>query len=546
MEPANTLEPSTLEHPNEPMRARPRSRLLRCALRVSLAACALAAGTCAQPPIAVDGGVAAHPDATRELDAGSPDAGDLADVGADASPDGGRLEPRRALFVGNSYTYFNDLPVVVRELAAASGVALEVEVVAPGGAKLCDHQSDAALRERIRSGEHDSVVIQGQSVDMFYDGESAYFCAESLGHDVRGAGARLVWFATWARREGDEFYSRGRGVTTPAEMTDVVEGFYRNLSRFGPGGHVARVGRGWERALAVTPGLELHAADGSHPSPLGTLAAACTLAQAILGRAPALPTPPPLGLDAVIAQQVCDLATREPCFDDLSFCGGECRSVAFDAMHCGACDAACPSPRECWRSECRCAPSFELAVTPEMLRALDPSCDPSAARPSVSCARAAHLACADLPCGGTGVGPWSTEAGELHVSCARATLTPTTFTELSAHHAECDGVAARSGDACLTAAHRACIAAGAAAGFGPLAIGDDLRIACLERAFVRFVPDAAIDAWGCPGYPARPWDTVCDRVVHTMCTRMGHTGGYGPLVSATGRTDGVDIACFTR
>src|SRR5689334_3690663 len=48
----------------------------------------------------------------------------------------------RVLFVGNSYTYVNDLPGTVAQIANASGfVTLEVDSVAVGGATLADQVS---------------------------------------------------------------------------------------------------------------------------------------------------------------------------------------------------------------------------------------------------------------------------------------------------------------------------------------------------------------------------------------------------------------------
>ena len=46
----------------------------------------------------------------------------------------------RLLFIGNSYTYFNNLPVLVKALAEAAGAGpVEVRMVAPGGWSLADH-----------------------------------------------------------------------------------------------------------------------------------------------------------------------------------------------------------------------------------------------------------------------------------------------------------------------------------------------------------------------------------------------------------------------
>jgi hypothetical protein len=387
------------------------------------------------------------------------------------------------------------------------------------------------------------VVIQGQSVDMFYDAESALGCAQSLSYLARDAGADLLWFATWARREGDEFYTRGRGVTNPAEMTERIDGFYEILSTFGVESHVARVGRAWERILGAMPGLALHEPDGSHPSPLGTFVAACTFTHALLGRVPDLPSPIPFGLDPELARTVCTLATEDTCFDDLEFCDGRCISVYFDETHCGACDNACGPNHDCWRNVCECAPGFPSANL-EALEALDPTCDASAARPSLTCDRAAHAACVDEACGGTGFLVHDNETEEARAQCtAPAAIVATTYEALALEHARCDGVIESQGDACRTAAHRTCLALGHAAGLGPISVeGDTVEIACLDGATVTFFFEAAIHAWGCEGWPDREWDATCDEVVSRRC---GEFGGYGPIES-TERTDGVDIVCLTR
>ena len=502
-------------------------------------------GGCGGPERTPDSGAQVDAAEPTPMDAGPEDGGPEPDAGP-ATFDAGFTRSMRVLFVGNSYTYVNDLPQVVTELAAASGILLEAEVIAMGGAKLCDHFSAMETRARMASGEHDAVVIQGQSVDMFYDGESTYFCGENMGYSVRDAGAQTVWFATWARREGDEFYSRGRGVTTPAEMTDHIDRWYRNLGQWGPGGHVARVGRAWERVLARVPEVELHDTDGSHPSPAGTFVAAVVLAQGLFGEAPAVPSPAPFGLDVSLAETLRDVAVEAPCFDELQFCGGECLSVAFDPLHCGACDAACGTPRECLRGVCDCAPVSAWPTTFEALAALDPACA-ATARATLGCEVAAHLACRDQPCGGSGFGPVTSATGDLEVMCTSANIVPATYTELATHHPSCDGVTERHGLACRTAAHRLCVARGAAAGFGPVSrrAGDDVDIACLDDAEVRVMPDAAIIAWGCEGYPDRAWDEVCDGALNRMCVMMGWSGGYGPLESATGATGTVELVCIS-
>ena len=50
----------------------------------------------------------------------------------------------RILFIGNSYTYVNDLPATFAQLARAGGHAVGTDSLASGGATLTDHLADAA------------------------------------------------------------------------------------------------------------------------------------------------------------------------------------------------------------------------------------------------------------------------------------------------------------------------------------------------------------------------------------------------------------------
>merc|ERR1719317_1917053 len=68
---------------------------------------------------------------------------------------------KNILFLGNSYTYFNDLPGMVSSLATAAGLSASVKSVAPGGQTLGGHVSSSL--GQITSGDWDVVVIQDQS-----------------------------------------------------------------------------------------------------------------------------------------------------------------------------------------------------------------------------------------------------------------------------------------------------------------------------------------------------------------------------------------------
>lgn len=251
---------------------------------------------------ALDAGLEAALDAPQEVSADATVAPDGASEGGDAAP------ALRVLFVGNSYTYVNDLPNTVRALGAATpGGAVDVDMLTVGGATLQDHWNDTSMVSRITTGGFARVVLQGQSVEPLSQPSVFQRYATLLAGAVRDGGAQPVWYATWARRAGDPIYSNP-GLT-PDTMTRGLEAAYQQAARDG-GGVVARVGAAWQLALAEQPEVVLYADDGSHPSPAGTLLAACVMLQALTGLAPVVPEPPPLGVPSATARSLCALAAR--------------------------------------------------------------------------------------------------------------------------------------------------------------------------------------------------------------------------------------------
>ena len=70
----------------------------------------------------------------------------------------------RVLFVGNSYTYVNNVPHLVEVIASGlSGPCVESTMIASGGATLRDHWNSDSVARRIRADRWTAVVLQDQS-----------------------------------------------------------------------------------------------------------------------------------------------------------------------------------------------------------------------------------------------------------------------------------------------------------------------------------------------------------------------------------------------
>ena len=189
-------------------------------------------------------------------------------------------ETQRALFIGNSHTFENDLPGMVANVMGANGVDLEVELIATGGRTLAQHVGDPNVRTSITTGDFDLVILQEQSefpaISQRLSNES-YPAAEQLGEWASDAGVRVILFETWGHRNGSTF----SGHDTFEGMQVAVSRGYWALAE-ASGGTVAPAGSTWARSLAAND-IVLHAADGYHPAPAGTHLASLVIARTILG-----------------------------------------------------------------------------------------------------------------------------------------------------------------------------------------------------------------------------------------------------------------------
>lgn len=187
-------------------------------------------------------------------------------------------EPLRVLFVGNSYTRFNDLPRMVRRISreVPEGRPLRTRRLTEPGYTLQRHWDRGRAHRHIETGRYDVVVLQGNSLSPI---EAPGELRESVGRfsDLAGEhGARVVLFETWARRENHRLYRRSEDLDGPDAMLDRIERVYLTLGEelHAP---VAPVGRAWHEALRALPRARLHRADGTHPSIAGTYLSACVL-----------------------------------------------------------------------------------------------------------------------------------------------------------------------------------------------------------------------------------------------------------------------------
>jgi hypothetical protein len=190
----------------------------------------------------------------------------------------------RVLFIGNSYTYTNDLPLVFAKLALAGGHQVETGMAAEGGWSLNDHLQSTATIKAIQSTKWSFIVLQEQSqipASVQDRTGSMYPAARSLVHQIEADGATPIFFLTWAHREGWPEEGLPDYDSMQLQIAQGYLGIAKELNV-----QVAPAGYAWWTTRDQYPEVALWQADGSHPSDEGTYLAACVFYATIFRQSP--------------------------------------------------------------------------------------------------------------------------------------------------------------------------------------------------------------------------------------------------------------------
>lgn len=195
--------------------------------------------------------------------------------------------PKRVLFVGNSYFYYNDsLHNHVRRMVIAGdptlGKAMQYKSATIGGAPL-SHHNIQYLTEPGKLGikqPFELVILQGGSFAALSDSRRAQFREKVIEFNkvITERGGKTALYMIHA-------YVAPHKRASP-DMIRKVEDMYVSAGNE-VGALVIPVGLAFEEAYRRKPDIKLHKDyDGSHPDLIGTYLAACTVYASLYGKSP--------------------------------------------------------------------------------------------------------------------------------------------------------------------------------------------------------------------------------------------------------------------
>ena len=186
-----------------------------------------------------------------------------------------------ALFLGNSYTYVNNLPQVISDLALANGDTLVFDSNCPGGYTFQNHFSDATSVSKMNAQQWDYIILQAQSQEPSFDPTQVE--TETLPFAIKldsiikhhNSCTETVFYETWGRKLGDASNCASYPpICTYLGMQDRLRASYK---LFADTTHatMSPAGEAYRKSIALNPSLELYNADQSHPSIEGSYLIAC-------------------------------------------------------------------------------------------------------------------------------------------------------------------------------------------------------------------------------------------------------------------------------
>ena len=168
----------------------------------------------------------------------------------------------RTLFIGNSHTYYNDMPKMFKDICQENGIDMQITMLTKGGMGLDYHAENEQTRFNILFGDYDFIILQHVAHPM---GEFSVMedGADKIMEWIGQTKAKACFYMTWAEEYNEEFQP---------EMSRR----YRKLAEK-YGCLVAPVGEKWWEYIHANPDVDLYFTDRRHASPEGSMLAAKTI-----------------------------------------------------------------------------------------------------------------------------------------------------------------------------------------------------------------------------------------------------------------------------
>ena len=176
------------------------------------------------------------------------------------------MNMKKVLFIGNSHTYFENLPWLFADICGQAGIEVHSVMCAQGGQNWQWHLTSNCALPNLRHGKYNFTVIQ-QKAHPFDGEEMLIEQGIPLINEIQAVKSIPVLIGTWSEKNNPD-------------GQQIVDDAYNKLCLMFDGCLFARCGTAWHSLRKV---IDLYCDDGEHQNSCGAYLNACVLAKTIFG-----------------------------------------------------------------------------------------------------------------------------------------------------------------------------------------------------------------------------------------------------------------------
>ena len=185
----------------------------------------------------------------------------------------------KILFVGNSFTFYWNLPSIVESMAAEKEIFLDIHQSTAGGASLKQHwfgDKNLNTKKLIESGDYSTIILQDYSSNPLLKTKESNEYFNRFIQLVKSNQGQPIIYGTWMFRSISSKKYKG---------SDPIQYALKPISTK-TNTTIAPVGTAFRLFQEKHPEIPIFTSDNKHPSAVGSYLAACVFYKILTGKSP--------------------------------------------------------------------------------------------------------------------------------------------------------------------------------------------------------------------------------------------------------------------
>ncbi|MBJ34887.1 MAG: hypothetical protein CMC90_03205 [Flavobacteriaceae bacterium] len=174
----------------------------------------------------------------------------------------------KILFIGNSFTYYWNLPSQVEKMSIERGLNWNIKHLTAPSATLKIHWNNPELKSILESETFDHIIFQEHSTNILTNSQgNSKFYFDQISSLIPST-TQIHFFSTWMYPSMEQFNINNEEYPIEESIKEIIEGTTAKI---------IPIGRAFKLFQDKYPQFNLLMEDDKHPSPNGSYLASCII-----------------------------------------------------------------------------------------------------------------------------------------------------------------------------------------------------------------------------------------------------------------------------